>query len=260
MTVSRRRFLAVLVLCGAGLCAASLAGAGEPAGGLTPGAIMEEATSRKELGSTVRLVFFITVLSLAPAILIMTTCFTRIVVVLALLRQAISARDLPPNQVIVGLSLLLTFLVMAPVWQRVNEAAVAPYMAGEITDVDEAFRKGLVPVRGFLFDNVDAAELDFFIELGHVEPADGEAMRRRDVPTLVLMPAFVLSELKKAFLIGFIIFVPFVVIDMVVASVLVSMGMLMVPPVFISMPFKLLLFVLVDGWRLVVGSLIRGYG
>jgi flagellar biosynthetic protein FliP len=214
-------------------------------------------TSPDGLGSTLQVMLLLAVLSLAPAALLMTTCFVRVVVVLSLLRQAIGTQNLPPTQVITTLSLFLTLLIMSPVWKQVYDGAVLPYTQHKIS-AERAWETGVAPVRRFMsmqIENTHNTE-DVWLFMSylphHPKPASYE-----DVPLQALLPAFMLSELKTAFLIGFRIYLPFLILDMVVASVMVSMGMLMLPPVLISLPFKLLLFVLVDGWRLVVGMLLQ---
>jgi flagellar biosynthetic protein FliP len=202
-----------------------------------------------------RLLILFTVLSLAPAILIMMTSFTRIVVVLSFLRQALATQNMPPNQLIIGLSLFLTFFTMAPVWQSINANALGPYMAEQISQ-DTAISRAEAPLRGFMFKQTREKDMMLFLEMAKV----AKPQTRRDVPTWVLIPAFMVSELKTAFQIGFMLYLPFLIIDMVVASVLMAMGMMMLPPVVISLPFKLLLFVLVDGWELVIGSLVKSFG
>ena len=216
---------------------------------------MGNGNNPKETVAALRILILFTVLSLAPAILIMMTSFTRIVVVLSFLRQALSTQNMPPNQVIIGLSLFLTFFVMAPVWQNIQNNALTPFMEEKI-DQATAITRAEAPIREFMFSQVREKDLGLFIELGRV----AKPKTRRDVPTWVLIPAFMVSELKTAFTIGFMLYLPFLIIDMVVASVLMAMGMMMLPPVVISLPFKLLLFVLVDGWELVIGSLVRSFG
>jgi flagellar biosynthetic protein FliP len=216
---------------------------------------MGQNQSPTETVAAVRILILFTVLSLAPAILIMMTSFTRIVVVLSFLRQALSTQNMPPNQVIVGLSLFLTFFVMAPVIQDINANSLGPYMAEKI-DQATAISRAEAPMREFMFKQTREKDLALFLELSKAK----QPQTRRDVPTWVLIPAFMVSELKTAFQIGFMLYLPFLIIDMVVASVLMAMGMMMLPPVVISLPFKLLLFVLVDGWDLVIGSLVRSFG
>lgn len=207
------------------------------------------------MATVIQIVLLLTVLTLAPAILLLMTSFTRLVIVFSLLRQAIGVQQAPPNQVIIGLSLFLTFFIMSPVLNTINRDALQPYMAGNMTQ-EVAFNKALEPLRGFMMKNTREKDLEMFLRLsGSDTPAT-----KADIPTLALIPAFVTSELKTAFQIGFLIYLPFLVIDMVVASVLMSMGMMMLPPVMISLPFKLMLFVLVDGWYLLVGSLVQSFG
>jgi flagellar biosynthetic protein FliP len=212
------------------------------------------AQGPQEVAVSLQLLFLLTVLSLAPAILILTTAFTRIVVVLSFLRSGLAAQQVPPNQVVIGLALFLTFFVMAPYWQQTNQAALQPYLAGQISAA-EALQRGAEPIRAFMFKETREKDLALFVSLAGLARPQGP----QDIPTHVLIPAFVISELKTAFEIGFLIYLPFLIIDMVVASTLMSMGMLMLPPVMISLPFKLLLFVLVDGWHLVVQALLQSF-
>ncbi len=201
-----------------------------------------------------QVLFLLTILSLAPSILIMTTSFTRIIVVLGFVRNALATQQLPPNQVLVGLALFLTFFVMAPTWQEVNVEALQPYLAGKI-DQTQAFDRAVKPVRSFMLKQTREKDLELFVQLAKLpRPHNAD-----EVPIHVVIPAFIISELKSAFQIGFMIFIPFIVIDMIVASTLMSMGMLMLPPVMISLPFKILLFVMVDGWYLVVRSLVLSF-
>lgn len=203
----------------------------------------------------VQLVGLITLLSLAPSILVMVTSFTRIVVVLSLLRTAIGLNTAPPNSVMVSLALFLTLFIMGPVLQKSYDDGIAPLIAGTI-QVEEAFNRASVPVHDFMAKNVREQDLQLFYDLSQAAPPADQAT----IPLQILIPAFMISELRRAFEIGFLLFLPFVIIDMVVASVLMSMGMMMLPPVVISLPFKLIFFVLVDGWHLVAGSLIRSFG
>jgi flagellar biosynthesis protein FliP len=216
-------------------------------------------TSPEGLGSTLQTLLLLTVLSLAPAVLLMTTCFVRIVVVLSLLRQAIGTQSLPPTQVITTLALFLTLLIMTPVWKQVYDNSIEPYTQHKI-DATQAWNAGVAPVRRFMSMQIEHAKNteDVWLFMNYL-PRSAPPASYDDVPLQALLPAFMLSELKMAFLIGFQIFLPFLILDMVVASVMVSMGMLMVPPVMVSLPFKLLLFVLVDGWRLVVEMLLKSF-
>ncbi len=195
-----------------------------------------------------------TILSLAPSILIMVTCFTRIAIVLSLLRQAIGSNQLPPNQIIVGLTLFLTFFIMTPVWQAVHRDAIKPYLENQMSST-EALGKAIIPIRAFMIKQTREKDLSLMMEIAkQPRPKNID-----DVPTTVLIPSFIISELKTAFQIGFMLYIPFLVIDMVVASVLLSMGMMMLPPIMVSLPFKLMIFVLTDGWYLIVGSLVKSF-
>ena len=216
-------------------------------------------TSPGGLSSTIQVMLLLTVLSLAPAILLMTTCFVRIVVVLGLLRQALGTQNLPPSQVITSLALFLTLVIMTPVWKQVYDRAIVPYGNKEIT-LEQAWTAGAAPVRRFMAMQIERTGNtdDVHLFLDYL-PKQSTPADYNDVPLAALLPAFMLSELKTAFLIGFQIYLPFLIIDMVVAGVMVSMGMLMVPPMMISLPFKLLLFVLLDGWHLVVGMLLESF-
>ena len=213
-----------------------------------------EATSPEQTVPALQILLLLTVLSVAPAILLMMTSFVRIVIVLSFVRQAMGTQQMPPNQVIIGLALFLTFFIMSPVLTQINDTALQPYLNNTIPQA-EAFKKTMEPLRGFMLKQVSEKELELMVDIaGQRGLASPE-----EVGTMTLIPAFMLSELKHAFQIGFMIFVPFLVIDMVVASVLMSMGMMMLPPVIISLPFKVLLFVLVDGWTLIVGSLVKNF-
>ncbi|WP_457576614.1 flagellar type III secretion system pore protein FliP [Desulfomarina sp.] len=214
-----------------------------------------EAETPAQVSSALQVLFILTILSVAPAILLMTTCFTRIVIVLGFVRQAMGTQNMPPTQIILGLSLFLSFFIMSPTLNAINENALQPYMNEKINQT-EALEKAISPMRDFMFSQVREDELALLTDI----TLDSEPYSKDDIPTMTLVPAFMLSELKRAFQMGFMIYIPFLVIDMIVASILMSMGMMMLPPVIISMPFKLLLFVLVDGWSLVVGSLIKSFG
>jgi len=216
-------------------------------------------TSPEQLGSSVQMLLLLSMLSLAPAVLVMTTSFVRSVVVLGLLRQAIGTQQLPPNQVMTALALFLTLAVMAPTWKQVYSEAIAPYSENEI-DLETAWQRGVAPVRRFMSMQIERTGNtdDVFLFLDHM-PHVATPTDYDDVPLEALVPAFMLSELKTAFLIGFQIYLPFVILDLVISSVLMSMGMMMLPPVMVSLPFKLMLFVLVDGWQLVVGMLLESF-
>ena len=198
--------------------------------------------------------FLLTVLSIAPGILILMTCFTRIVVVLSFTRTALATQQMPPNQVLIGLALFMTFFIMAPTFQEVNNEALTPLFNNEI-NLEQAYEAAVVPFKEFMSNHTRQKDLALFLEYGGVDRPESI----QDIPLTAFVPAFAISELKTAFQIGFMIFIPFLVIDMVVASVLMSMGMMMLPPVMISLPFKILLFVLVDGWYLVVKSLLQSF-
>jgi flagellar biosynthesis protein FliP len=206
-------------------------------------------------GKIVQLVALITVLSLAPSILMMVTSFTRIVVVLSFLRSALGLQQTPPNPILISLALFLTLFIMTPTFEEIYQEGIEPLISEEITEV-EAFEKSVAPVRKFMLKHVREKDLDLFMHMAKIEQVESV----EDTPMRALIPAFMISELRRAFEIGFLLFIPFLIIDMLVASVLMSMGMMMVPPVMISLPFKLIFFVLVDGWHLIAGSLVQGFG
>lgn len=216
---------------------------------------MKATNNPKEIVSSIQILILLTVLTLAPAILILMTSFTRLIIVFSFLRQALGTQQMPPNQLLVGMSLFLTFFIMQPVFEKINNEALQPYVNGQLQQ-EVAIEKALVPLRKFMFTQTRAADLELFLKLSKVS----HPKTRADVPTTVLIPAFVISELKTAFQIGFIIYLPFLVIDMIVASVLMALGMMMLPPVVISLPFKIMIFVLVDGWSLIVGSMVKSFG
>ena len=208
-----------------------------------------------EVVNAIKIVMLLTVLSLAPAILIMMTSFTRIIVVLSFMRQALGTQQMPPNQLLVGLALFLTLFIMAPAFNQINDNALKPYLDNKISQ-EHAIDEALAPIRAFMWKQTRATDVNLFIRLAKIQ----KPKTRADVPTTVLIPSFIISELKTAFQIGFIIYLPFLVIDLVISSVLMAMGMMMLPPVVISLPFKIMLFVLVDGWTLLVGSLVQSFG
>ncbi|GAW92930.1 flagellar type III secretion system pore protein FliP [Calderihabitans maritimus] len=215
---------------------------------------IRQSNNPQEVADSLKLLVILTVLALSPAILVMMTSFTRIVVVLAFVRNALATQQTPPNQVLIGLALFLTFFTMMPVYSQIKAVAIDPYLAGEITQ-EEALAAGSQPLKEFMFKQTREKDLALFIKMsGGPKP-----QTRDEVSLTVLIPAFIISELKTAFQMGFLIYIPFLIIDMVVASTLMSMGMFMVPPVMISLPFKLLLFVMVDGWHLVVKSLLESF-
>ena len=213
-----------------------------------------ESPEPQQVTSGVKLLVLMTVLSLAPAVLILATSFTRIVIVLSMLRSAIGTPAIPPNQVVIGLSLILTFFIMAPVYKQMDQTAVQPYLEERI-DQKSAFELAQKPIREFMFKQTREKDIKLFLELG--KEAQPETLE--DIPTTSLFPAFVISELRTAFTMGFVIYLPFLVIDLVVSSILLSMGMMMLPPSLVSLPFKLLLFVMVDGWFLIVRSLVLSF-
>lgn len=215
---------------------------------------VQSASSPTEVATAIQILFLLTVLTLAPSILIMTTSFTRFVIVLSFLRSALGTQQAPPNQIIVGLSLFLTLFVMMPVWTQVNEKALQPYIQKQLSQED-FFKEASIPVKQFMLRFTREKDLALFVKIAKIERPRTMA----EVPVWVVIPAFIISELKTAFQIGFIIYVPFLVIDMVVSAVLMAMGMMMLPPVMISLPFKLMLFVLADGWHLIVGSLVKSF-
>ena len=213
-----------------------------------------EAAGPQDVAASLQVLALLTILSLVPSILVMTTSFVRIVVVIGFLRNAMSTQNVPPNQVVIALSLFLTFYIMAPYWGQANENGIQPYLEGQITQ-EQALENIVDPMREFMLRQTRESDLALFVNLSDAPRPDGP----EDVSTFTLIPAFIISELKTAFQIGFMIYIPFIVIDMIVASTLMSMGMMMLPPVMISLPFKILLFVMVDGWHLLIQSLIMSF-
>ncbi len=214
-----------------------------------------EANDPGEVSTALQILVVLTILSVAPAILLMTTGFTRIVIVLSFMRQAMGTQSAPSNQIVIGLALFLTFFIMAPVFEQINEQALQPYLDKEISQ-EQALELAVEPMRGFMFSQVGEKDLQLLVDISKSPQPEN----REDISLLTLIPAFMLSELKRAFQMGFLLFVPFLMVDMIVASILMAMGMMMLPPIIISLPFKILLFVLVDGWSLVVGSLVQSFG
>ncbi|GFO58576.1 flagellar biosynthetic protein FliP [Geomonas silvestris] len=252
--MKNNKLLGALLVLFASLALVATAGA-EPLSLPTVSVGMGKVSKPADVAVVLQIFFMMTVISLAPSLLMMTTSFTRIVVVLSFLRSAMGTQQAPSNQIVIGLSLFLTFFIMAPVWQQVNTQALQPYKAQTISQ-EEALKRGVAPIRKFMLSQVREKDLALFLSLSKLpRPRNVD-----DIPTLTLIPAFVVSELKTAFQIGFLVYIPFLVLDMVVASVLMSMGMMMLPPVMISLPFKILLFVLVDGWGLIIGSLVKSFG
>ena len=215
---------------------------------------VQQANTPQDFTNGVQILIWLTILTLAPSIFIMATSFIRLVVVLSLTRQALGAGNLPPNQVITSLALILTFFIMAPTLNQINETALQPYLKNEITQ-QAALDRGIIPIRKFMFKQTHEKELALFVRMAKIE----KPKTIEDVPTYILLPSFILSELKTAFTIGFVVYLPFLVIDIVVSSVLVSMGMMFLPPTMIALPFKLIMFVMVDGWYLIVKSLVESF-
>jgi flagellar biosynthetic protein FliP len=233
------------------LCLLIRPGWAAPAAGLGG---LDQLLAPERLSLSLQLLLLLTVLSLAPALVVMVTSFTRLAVVFSFLRHALGTQQMPPNQILIALSLFLTVFIMAPVWQEIQEKAVTPYINQKMPG-DEAVKKGLEPLRAFMLKQTREKDLGLFVSISKTpKPKNAD-----EVPIAAMIPAFMISELRTAFEIGFLLYLPFLIIDMVVASVLLSMGMMMLPPVMISMVFKILLFVLVDGWNLVVGSLVRSF-
>jgi flagellar biosynthetic protein FliP len=212
------------------------------------------AENPEQVASTLQVIAVLTLATIAPSILMMTTSFVRIVVIIGFLRNALATQNVPPNQVIVSLALFLTFYIMAPYWSQANDNGLQPYLAGQISQ-EEAITNVLEPMREFMFRQTRESDLALFVNLSEAERPNSQ----EDVSTFVLIPAFIISELKTAFQIGFMLYVPFIVIDMIVATTLMSMGMMMLPPVMISLPFKILLFVMIDGWHLLIRSIIVSF-
>ncbi|MGE5399344.1 MAG: flagellar type III secretion system pore protein FliP [Ignavibacteriales bacterium] len=213
------------------------------------------ANNPQDVSVTIQMLVLLTVLSLAPSILIMTTSYLRLIVVFHFLKTALGTQQMPPGQMLAGVALFITFFVMAPTWTKVNTEALKPYMEGKMS-MEAAYDKGIEPIRQFMFRNVRDADLELFLGLSNMQ----RPKNRQELPTYVLVPAFAISELRAGFIIGFFLFIPFLMVDMIVSSVLMSMGMMMLPPMLVSLPFKILLFILVDGWNLVIGSVVRSFG
>jgi flagellar biosynthetic protein FliP len=231
----------------------SVAHAASPASSILPG-IDLGSSDPNGVSNTVRIILFITVLSIAPAILVLMTCFTRIIVVLGFVRNALGTQQIPPNQVLIGFALFLTFFIMGPTFSQMNQDALQPYMAGKMTQ-QEAYKAATSPLKEFMAKQTREKDLALFLDYAKIK----QPKKVTDLPLRALVPAYAISELKTAFQMGFMIFIPFLVIDMIVSSVLMSMGMMMLPPVMISLPFKILLFILVDGWSLIVKSLLMSF-
>ncbi|MBK7500197.1 MAG: flagellar type III secretion system pore protein FliP [Ignavibacteriales bacterium] len=208
----------------------------------------------QDVSVTLQILLLMTILALAPSIMIMTTAYLRIIIVFHFLKSALGTQQMPPGQLLAGVALFVTFFVMAPTWNKVNEEALKPLMDEKIT-TEEAYNKGIEPIREFMFRNVRDEDLGLFISLANMKRPDN----RSELPTYIVIPAFVISELRTGFIIGFFLFIPFLMVDMIISSILMSMGMMMLPPMLVSLPFKILLFILVDGWNLIIGSVVRSF-
>jgi flagellar biosynthetic protein FliP len=250
-------FAALVPAIGLGVIFLPLQSTGAAAADAAPAFIsigLDQTQEPGKMAVVLQIFLLMTILSLAPAILIMLTSFTRVVIVLSLLRRALGTMQMPPNQVIIGLALFLTFFIMTPVWHQINNDALQPYLDEKI-DQQQALKNAAEPLRKFMFKQTREKDLALFVGIAKVQRPSNV----NDVPTSVLIPSFIISEVKTAFQIGLLLYVPFLIIDMVVASVLLSMGMMMLPPIMISLPFKLMLFVLADGWNLMIGSLVKSF-
>ncbi|MGH1364997.1 MAG: flagellar type III secretion system pore protein FliP [Calditrichia bacterium] len=259
MTVGRRKnkfmMLLVLVFCLVILPAELIAQGSNPTPLPKVTIGIDQTDNPEELVPALQILFLLTVLSLAPSILVLMTSFTRIVIVFYFLRQSLSTQSVPSNQILIGLALFLTFFIMRPVIDEVNEKALQPYLNNQHSQ-QVAFEKALKPMRAFLLKHAEEKDIQLFIDMQGIAVVQGPD----DIPLTSLIPAFIISELTRAFKIGFLLYLPMLLIDLVVGSILLSMGMMMLPPVMISMPFKILLFVLVDGWYLLIESLVKGFG
>ena len=244
-----------LLLAGLALGALSVSAQTNSAGGLVPFRLsLDGGNQPQDVDAGIRILFTITLLSLAPSFILLTTCFTRIVIVLSFVRTALQLQAAPANQIVVGLSLFMTFFIMSPVWENINHDAIAPYRATQITS-EEAVNRASGHIRGFMLKQARAKDVELFVALARMPATSPDQL-----PLRVVVPGFIISELRTAFQMGFLILVPFILIDVVVSTVLMSMGMMMLPPATIAMPIKILLFVLVDGWALIVRSLIMSFG
>ena len=219
---------------------------------------VNEADSPQELGQSIQIILLITILGLAPSILIMMTAFLRLIISFHFLRSAIGTQTMPSNQILIGLALFLTFFVMSPVFSEIQTSAWEPYQNNQITQ-EQAFERGIIPLKEFMLRQVRDEDIKLFMDLSGRELLQDDSNIVNDLPLHIIVPAFIISELRTGFIIGFLVYIPFIVIDMVVASTLMSMGMMMLPPVMISLPFKILLFILVDGWNLIIGQLVQTF-
>lgn len=213
------------------------------------------ADSPEDVSTTLQILLLMTILSLAPSILIMTTSYLRLIIVFHFLKTALGTQSMPPSQLLAGIALFITFFIMSPTFSKINDEALQPLMKGEIK-MEEGLDKGIEPLREFMLKNVRDEDIALFINMAEMEMPE----TRIELPTYILLPAFAISELRAGFIIGFFIFIPFIMVDMIIASILLSMGMMMIPPMMISLPFKILLFILIDGWSLIIGSVIRSFG
>jgi flagellar biosynthetic protein FliP len=208
----------------------------------------------KDVAVTLQILLLMTILALAPSIIIMTTSYLRIIIVFHFLKSALGTQQMPPGQLLAGIALFITFFVMAPTWNKVNQDALKPLLDEKIS-VEDAYNKGIEPIREFMFKHVRDEDLELFVSMANMSRPNN----RNELPTYIVVPAFVLSELRTGFIIGFFLFIPFIMVDLIISSILMSMGMMMLPPMLISLPFKILLFILVDGWNLIVGSVVRSF-
>jgi flagellar biosynthesis protein FliP len=213
------------------------------------------ADSPEDVSTTLQILLLMTILSLAPSILIMTTSYLRLIIVFHFLKTALGTQSMPPSQLLAGIALFITFFIMSPTFSKINDEALQPLMKGEIK-MEEGIDKGIQPLREFMLNNVRDEDIALFADMAELEMPE----TRIELPTYILLPAFAISELRAGFIIGFFIFIPFIMVDMIIASILLSMGMMMIPPMMISLPFKILLFILIDGWSLIIGSVIRSFG
>lgn len=246
-----------VLLIGAEVCATAVddgTTTGDDTSSFSIGLTLDSDSDEGTLSGTLQMLLVITVISLVPSILVMMTSFTRIIVVLHFIRSALGTQSTPPNNVLIGLSLFLTLFIMSPTFAKVNEQGLQPLANGEITQ-EEAFDACMEPMREFMLKQVKASDVQLFLDIAGIDEVETDA----DIPTNVLIPAFMISELRSAFIIGFLIYIPFIIIDMVVASTLMAMGMMMLPPTTISMPFKILLFILADGWNLIIGQVVKSF-
>lgn len=251
----KQRFFILVIISFFLISAANLFAQGQtipfPKIGIDVGA----ASTPEDVSTTLQILLLMTILSLAPSILIMTTSYLRLIIVFHFLKTALGTQSMPPSQLLAGIALFVTFFVMAPTFSKINDEALQPLMNGQMK-IEEALNKGVEPLRVFMLQNVRDEDIALFIDMAKIELPETKA----DVPTYILLPAFAISELRAGFIIGFFIFIPFIMVDMIIASILLSMGMMMIPPMMISLPFKILLFILIDGWGLIIGSVIRSFG